>query len=244
MEVLPNHSNLPKPHLVFRGTFKGGEDWADVEEQAQWDSRMVVSFQPKAWVNTDTHLYWLDNVMKPIDDWLETQDFDGAMFEDNLSVHHTDAVAEHWKENLKNFHNTHFYPANLTLLIQAIDHHIGIIYKMAVTKAVLKLLVEKMEEAKHAGMDFDASKALSVAEKCIPIMKVVADEHKQLASLLAFKCAFVATGTWMPIENLLAADGSCKWLCRFGSLASRHGKRLRLSNTLLTSGSLCIQGQG
>jgi hypothetical protein len=130
------------------------------------------------------------------------------MFEHNLSVHHTDAVAEHWKENLKNFHDTCFYPANLTLLIQAIDCHIGIIYKMAVTKAVLKLLVEKMEEAKRAGMDFDASKALSAAEKCVPIMKVVADEHKWLASLLAFKCAFVAMGTWMPIENLLAADGA------------------------------------
>ncbi len=161
------------------------------------------------------------------------------MFEHNLSVHHTDAVAEHWKENLKNFHDTCFYPANLTLLIQAIDCHIGIIYKMAVTKAVLKLLVEKMEEAKRAGMDFDASKALSAAEKCVPIMKVVADEHKWLASLLAFKCAFVAMGTWMPIENLLAADGAANgYAHKWKSLHSRPRLMQRQKRLLQKRGRL------
>lgn len=208
MEVRPDHSNLPKPHLVFRGTFKGGEDWADEEERAQWDPRVVVSFQPKAWVDTDTHLYWLDNVMKPIDNWLEMQEFDGVMFEDNLGVHHTDKAAEHWKEELPNFHDPRFYPKNLTLLIQAIDRHIGIQYKNAVTKAVRKVPVERMEEAKRAGTEFDASKAFSAAEKRILITKVVAEEHERLASLLTFKRAFLATGTWMPIENLLAADGA------------------------------------
>jgi hypothetical protein len=75
------------------------------------------------------------------------------------------------------FHDTRFYPANLTLLIQAIDHHIGIVYKTAVTKAVRKLLVEKMDEdeAKRAGTDFNAaSKALSATEKRALITKVVA----------------------------------------------------------------------
>jgi hypothetical protein len=76
MEVLPDFSNLPKPHIVFQGVFKGGDAWHDANEHAQWDPRVVVSFQEYAWVDARTNLYGLEHTMKPInDDFLSKQPF-------------------------------------------------------------------------------------------------------------------------------------------------------------------------
>jgi hypothetical protein len=168
---------------------------------------VVVSFQENAWVDARTNVYGLEKTMKPIDEWLASEGFDRVQFEDNLSAHKTDAVAEYWKENLKNFLDPRYYPAQLTLLLQAIDHHIGIIYKISVTKAVQAFLVEKLEQAKRDGVEFDPASAMFISEKRILITKVVADTHERLAKANVFKRAFIATGTYMPIEHLLAADG-------------------------------------
>jgi hypothetical protein len=34
MKVHLDHKNVPKCHLIFRGVFKGGEEWADTEKHA------------------------------------------------------------------------------------------------------------------------------------------------------------------------------------------------------------------
>ncbi len=87
MEVCPDHNkNLPMPHLIFCGTFKGGEDWANKEERSKWDPRVVVSFQENVWVNARTHIYGLKKTIKPINEWLSTVAFNGLQFEDNLSA--------------------------------------------------------------------------------------------------------------------------------------------------------------
>jgi hypothetical protein len=87
MEVCPDHNkNLPMPHLIFCGTFKGGEDWANKEERSKWDPRVVVSFQENVWVNARTNIYGLKKTIKPINEWLSTVAFNGLQFEDNLSA--------------------------------------------------------------------------------------------------------------------------------------------------------------
>jgi hypothetical protein len=167
---------------VFRGGFKGGKDWVDAEERAKFYPQVVVLFQENAWVDAKTKLYGLEKCMKPIDDWLATESFDGVQFEDNLSAHKTDSIAEYWNEVLQNFHALRYYAAQLTLLIQAIDHHQGTFYKIAVTKAVQAFLVEKMEQAKRDGTEFDPGSAISISERQILITKVVADTHDRLAN--------------------------------------------------------------
>jgi hypothetical protein len=182
MRVRPDCRNVPKCHLVFRGGFKGGKDWVDAEERAKFYPQVVVVFQENAWVDAKTKLYGLEKCMKPIDDSLATESFDGVQFEDNLSAHKTDSIAEYWNEVLQNFHALRYYAAQLTLLIQAIDHHQGTFYKIAVTKAVQAFLVEKMEQAKRDGTEFDPGSAISISERQILITKVVADTHDRLAN--------------------------------------------------------------
>eukprot|EP00808_Paulinella_micropora_P000628 g51712.t1 len=97
LQVLPDISNLPKPHIVFQSTqFCGGEDWigkrhADEElERELWDPRVVVSFQHKAWVDTETNIYGLKHSAKPVHDALLARGVKRCIqFEDNLSSHIT-----------------------------------------------------------------------------------------------------------------------------------------------------------
>jgi hypothetical protein len=141
MKVCPDLKNVPKPHLVFRAATKGGEDWADADEREQWHPDVVVSFQDNAWVDAQTNIYSLQKVLKPVDNFLGEEGKKGVLFEDNLSSHLTDAVVEHWSQELENFFQPRYYPANLSLVLQAINRHLGICYKVAVTKAVCAFLV-------------------------------------------------------------------------------------------------------
>jgi hypothetical protein len=72
------------------------------------------------------------------------------------------------------------------MLLQSIDCHFGIIYKIAVTKAIQACLVEKLEQVKRNSMEFDPALAISISEKQILITKVIADTHKRLAKQRAF----------------------------------------------------------
>ena len=55
--------NIPKPHVVFAASgFKAGSDWHDQEEVSLWDKRVAVSFQENAWVDSETHMFWMDEV--------------------------------------------------------------------------------------------------------------------------------------------------------------------------------------
>ena len=62
---------------------------------------------------------------KPVNDVLEGTSRKGVMFEDNLSLHRTDAVFKHISDELYNFANPHFLPEKMTMIIQVIDCHIG-----------------------------------------------------------------------------------------------------------------------
>ena len=135
MDYREDMLNVPPVHLVFRASkFRTGDEWHDEDERKQWDSRVVVSFQPNAWVGEETHKYGLKKVLGPINDLLKQEgtDMRGVTIEDNLSVHHTSGTEQFWKEELKHFDMARFVPANMTEIVQAIDRHIGVRYKEAV----------------------------------------------------------------------------------------------------------------
>ena len=64
MKLLPDKSNLTHVQIVFQcdAGFQYGDYWHDTEERAQWDPRVIVSFQGNAWVEEQTHIYALKNV--------------------------------------------------------------------------------------------------------------------------------------------------------------------------------------
>ena len=106
-------SNVPPPHLVFQATgFKSSDDWNQAEV-AEYHPGVVVSFQSKAWVDARTHIHGLTKMWKPINEQLGNDGGKGAVFEDNLSSHKTDEVLAFWGDELPNFSNPQFIPANM-----------------------------------------------------------------------------------------------------------------------------------
>ena len=210
MDVLPDGSNVPPPHVVFRGKTQTGDEWHDAGERAAWDPDVVVSFQENTWVDTNTHVYGLSKCFGEINGRLEEEGLKGLVIEDNLSVHHTAQSLEHWANELPAFLPPEFLPANMTLILQVIDRHVGILYKQAVYMAVRKVMMERLQAARNeaGGADGVTVAPLAPGDKRIIITKAIGACHRRLKASGVFKRACVATGTWMPIQHLRDDDES------------------------------------
>ena len=88
------------------------------------------------------------------------------------------------------------YPPDQTHVLQPVDRHIGIQYKTAIYKAVRAKSMQLMRESE--GSDIFRMKPL---EKRVLMTKIVADTHERLARNGTFERAFVATGTWLPLDH-------------------------------------------
>ena len=137
----PDNKNVPKPHIIFQASkFQTAAEWHDQEEAREWDPRVVVSFQPNAWCDAQTHMHGLFEVLGPINKLLKDKESDmrGVAFEDNLSSHLTDVVMEFWEREMDMFVPPCFVPPKMMEIIQVIDRHVGIRYKKAVYRDVRK----------------------------------------------------------------------------------------------------------
>ena len=92
MELREDKKNFPKAHVIFKGTFQSGDEWHDANERSQWHPDVVVSFQPKAWVDAQTHILGLKQTLGPVNAYLEEEGMRGVSFEGNLSSHQTKDV--------------------------------------------------------------------------------------------------------------------------------------------------------
>ena len=139
---------MSKAHLIFQAsTFKEGKN---KDEVAKWDPRVIVSFQENAWVDARTHIHGLKKILKPVNYLLEGTVMKGVIFKDNLSSHRTDAVLDYFKEELKNFVSPRFIPADMTLVIQVIDCHIGVQHKRAVYIKMIKIIMKRVNAVREA----------------------------------------------------------------------------------------------
>ena len=59
MELRPDGKNLPKAMVVFECKFQTGDEWHNEEKHCQWHPDVAVSFQPNAWVDIQTHIHGL-----------------------------------------------------------------------------------------------------------------------------------------------------------------------------------------
>ena len=83
-------------------------------------------------------------MLKEINRKLEEKDEVGVLFADNLSTHKSEESLTFFKNELPAFAEPRFYPPNLTMSLQPIDRHIGIIYKKAVYKAYRKEMTTRL----------------------------------------------------------------------------------------------------
>ena len=92
-----------------------------------------------------------------------------------------------------------YYPERLTAIVQPIDRHVGIIYKRAVYRTFRSEFMRRMRAAR---VDV-RPEPMTADEKRILITKAVANTHELLWSTDKFHRAFIATGTWMPVQHLV-----------------------------------------
>jgi hypothetical protein len=215
MKCCDDMANLPKPHIVFNASkFQTAAEWHDQDEAKEWDSRCIVSFQPNAWVDAQTRMHGLKEVLGPIDKLLEIESTSvkGVVVEDNLSSHKTDDVIQYWKSELPHYTEPRFIPANMTMVLQVVDRHIGVRYKEAVYKEYRKTMTKSLREARKSNPSAIVQ-AMTPREKRILITKTIGSIHEKLAKTDLFQRAFVATGTLLPVKHLMrnesGAIGNC-----------------------------------
>lgn len=196
MDVAADKSNLPKPHLIFscKSGFKEGGEWAE-NERKEWSDAVHVSFQENAWADSETCVYALEALKEDVVSAMNG--LNPVLFEDNLSSHKTNIVEEAWKSKLPGWRH-HFFPPNLTWALQPVDRHIGKTYKTDVYKAIRSKIMEKIANGDH--------KPLTASEKRIIMTHSVAATHSKLAATGSYHRAFIATGTWLPIDGSKDAE--------------------------------------
>lgn len=208
MKVADDLGNLPKPGVVFSASkFMSAEDWHDQDEAAEWDDRVVVSFQDNAWVDSNTYQHHLREQMKPIDTWCESKGSKGVTFQDQLSSYLTETSVATFEEALPNFLPPRYYPSQLSFCVQAVDRHVGKVYKMRAYRSIRAEQMRRLREARAGGDTTATISPLSPRDKRIIICKSIADTHEELAKSGMFYRAFIATGTWLPISPLIEDAG-------------------------------------
>jgi hypothetical protein len=121
------------------------------------------------------------------------------MFEDNLSYHKTDEVMRFWENELDQFAEPRFFPANMTMILQPIDRHIDIRYKEAVYREYRRNCFQRLEASKYD----KTLEPFSLRDKRIMITRAIGDIHDKLSNTGVFERAFSAAGTLMPVEHLV-----------------------------------------
>ena len=107
MEFDPLWDLIPIPHIMLKvSKTQISDEWHDQKERVLWDTRVLVSFHPNAWVDAETHKIVLKGVIDPINDYLAEQDsgLKGVVFEDNPSSHQTESVFDFWDTDLLSLH--------------------------------------------------------------------------------------------------------------------------------------------
>ena len=207
MKPHPSGKNVPKPHIIFKAKHtQSGTSW-NAAEQQEWDPDVVVSFHPNAYVDWESNLLGLQQVMKPINDYLAESSVKGVYYEDNFSAHKKEIVVDYWESDLKQFKAPQYYPPDLTMSLQPVDAHIGIRYKKAVYKTVRD---EIFKRRKAENMN-----PLTARERRILITKAVGSVHRAYLQnaknvvdegrddmLIPTYRAFIQTGNYLPIQHL------------------------------------------
>ena len=207
MKPHPSGRNVPKPHIIFKAKHtQPGTSW-NLAEQQEWDPDVVVSFHPNAYVDWESNLLGLQQVMKPINDYLEESNVKGVYYEDNFSAHKKESVADYWKSDLQQFKPPQYYPPDLTMSLQPVDAHIGIRYKKAVYKTVRNEIFKRRNEQNMNQLTAKERRILitkavgSVHRAFLENAKSVVDEGRDDMQIPTYR-AFIQTGNYLPIQHL------------------------------------------
>ena len=92
----------------------------------------------------------------------------------------------------------------MTEIIQFVDRHIVIQYKLAIYKRFQIEMIKRLQEACKGARTVDGVtlQLMSPVKKTTLINKVVAECHKRVLQSIACKRAIHATETWLPVAHL------------------------------------------
>ena len=127
------------------------------------------------------------------------------MFDDNMPSHRTDAVFKHISDELCNCTKPRFLLAKTTMIIQVINHHIGMQCKKAVCISLIKVIMERLDAARAAA-NVNANviiEPLTPKEKRMLMTMVICDAHESVTESQTCFRAFVATEICKPINHMV-----------------------------------------
>ena len=105
-------------------TFRGTGQRITTAEKLAYDLRVVVQFQPKAWMDRPTAVDWVERVWKPLKESLPG-DSEALLFLDNLDAHcHIDFLTKLRRTGTL----ARFYPPGCTDIVQAVDAGAGALF--------------------------------------------------------------------------------------------------------------------
>ena len=171
-----------KPLLIFRGTGKR----IPFKEQVQYDKRVTVRFQPKAWCDQEVMEYWVKNCWKP------------RVRKESLLVLdvHTAQKTERIKTELKECNTTPvFVPAGCTPIVQPLDVSYNAPFKTKVETAATNHLHDNVEGYLHG--------RFTAGERRVLISKWVGEAWEELSQNKE-----VAVRSFKKCGISVAADGS------------------------------------
>ena len=177
----------PSLMIIFRG--QGAR--LSAQEKAAWDKRVVVEFQPKAWVDANMVEKYVKRILKPflVDKGID----DALLFMDNLAAQQTEEVRAMYKENGI---FAYFLPPNRTDMIQPVDRHLAQQVKKKMADLLDQRLVDdEVFRNEWLGIDDGTMPACDVR---VALTHFAADAWEHVCAQRNFRKLFEETGCLMP----------------------------------------------
>ena len=143
-----------------------------------------------------------------MDAWCNNKGFRSVTFQKKISSYSTYSYNETFDEMLPNFHSPRYYASHMSFVLQAVDRHIGKVYKMCVYRAIREEQIKCLQGKRNSGDANATISPLSSRDKRIIICKSISDTHEELARYGTFYRAFVATATLISVTPLIASPDS------------------------------------
>ena len=152
----------PRAAIIFRG--KGLRIAA--EERSQWDPRVDVYFQPKAWLNDPVLDEWVIRTFSKATSYARDADWEeSVLFCDNLKTQ----TRDHFRRLLWQYARTklHLFPTGVTDELQTVDDGLGVMVKRHMGEAFTAWLENNLERM--------LKREIKASERRIVLTKLLAD---------------------------------------------------------------------
>jgi len=190
-------STQPRAAIIFRG--KGLR--ISAEEREQWDKRVDVYFQPRAWLDKYINAEWTERTFAPCTSYHQNQSGgheESVVFTDNLSTQTT----EEWRKQLWKSARTksHLFPTGVTDELQTIDDGVGWMTKHHMGEAWTRW-IETTAPDGQSNLERMVASEVSASEKRVLLSKFLGDAWDHVTAKYDFLYSGEKNGCTLDVDG-------------------------------------------